>query len=185
MTRLLLTTLALTLGIAVAACGGTPARDPASSGAGTPGGAAGAAATVGTAVVTPTVVARLPKPTATPDPLSPVTSTSLADIVVPLAAEVVRNTAADETTDAQVDYVIAGTDEDALRAWFREQLPKHGWVEDEERDGAVIFLHAKQLSARYADEGLKRTATLFLGTVEDVPAGSTGFTLVVEAPAKE
>ena len=52
----------------------------------------------------------------------------------------------------------------------------------DERDGALFFEHGKDLSARFASEGLKRTASVYFDTVEDLEDGQTGFSIVVEAP---
>jgi hypothetical protein len=132
----------------------------------------------------PTVVERDdPVPTATPeaptDPLSPVGSKPLPGVVVPAGATLVRFSPATADTDARADYAMEDADAEALAAWFLEELPQAGWGTGRDSDGALIFLHRDELSARHADEGLKRTLTVFLDSVDDAD-----FSLVVEAAAE-
>jgi hypothetical protein len=176
---LLVVALSLVAGLALAACGPGGAGAPASG----PGGDPAAAGAAATAVITPTVVARRPV-TPTPDPLSAVPAADLPGVVVPAGATRTAFTAASAEADANADYTMPGTDTEALTAWFRTEMAKAGWKEDEERDGALIFLHGEQVSARYADEGLKRTCTVFFDA-GSAPEGGTSFSIVAEAPVTE
>ncbi|MCB0216380.1 MAG: hypothetical protein H6648_09435 [Caldilineae bacterium] len=132
----------------------------------------------------PTVVARMePTATATVDPaaepMAAVASEGLPGIVVPAAAELVELVEAGEDTDARADYRIdvEGVDGDALYAWFSTELPKLGWGEPEDRDGALIFLHETELGQRFAELGQKRTATLIFDPTDDIDVS-----ILVEAP---
>jgi hypothetical protein len=133
-----------------------------------------------------TVIARRPAtatPTQPPDPLQPVGSDVIAGIVVPLGAELLKHTMATDTNDASADYAMADVDNETLLEWFREHMVALGWVEDEERDGALIFVHEEQMSGRHPDEA--RGATVFFATVEDLPEGAGSFTVIVEMPFEE
>ena len=135
----------------------------------------------------PTRIARqAPPPTATVDPerepLAPVPVDGVPGIVAPAGAELVEQHEATDDNDASADFVISGFDSDELSAWFEERWPVAGWVYRDERDGALFFEHGKDLSARFASEGLKRTASVYFDTVEDLEDGQTGFSIVVEAP---
>lgn len=150
----------------LAACGGqdAPADD--------------AAAVDATPIPPPTIVARIPRtptPTAV-DPLAVVPSAAIEGIVVPAGAELVDEAAATDDTDARADYRIEGVDAAELSEWFGAHMPDAGWGEPEERDGALVFIHTTQLSARHATVGQKRTATVFFGLEE-----GADFTLLVEA----
>jgi len=128
---------------------------------------------------TSTIVFRLAPPaTRTPavDPLAPVESDDLSGVVVPAGAELIDYVAPDP--DARADYHMAGVDYETLNAWFRDQLPRVGWDEGKDTDGALMFLHTTQLSARYAGVGLKRTATIFFEETDE----GVDFSLLVEAP---
>jgi len=157
----------------LAGCGGGPADD----GEGPtprPG-----AATPASGAVTPSLVARAPR-TATPtvaDPLAVAKSRAIAGVVVPAGAELVDATDADADADARADYRIDGVEAEGLSAWFAEHMPEAGWSAPEERDGALVFLHETELSARHASLGQKRTATVIFDLTDDVD-----FTLLVEAP---
>jgi len=132
---------------------------------------------------TPTAVRRrLPTPTPTVDPaeqpLYPSEHDALPGIPVPLGARVVEVVAATEDADARVDFALPDdVTEDDVTAWFREQMPEHGWAESEERDGAVVFLHTEELSARHADEGLERTAMVLFETLSE----EADFSVLAEA----
>ena len=132
---------------------------------------------------TPTVVARrAPTPTPTVDPaaepLFPVEIASLPDIPVPLAARAVEVVSATADTDVRVDFALPDdVDVDEVMAWYSEQMPLHGWDEGEERQGGLVFLNKTQLSARYAGEGLKRTATILFDTLSD----DVDFSVLAEA----
>lgn len=206
MTRLLLAALLLTLVVGAVACNSATEEAQTVEDSGTPviierlsdrdsEAAAGAVAEVTSELAsdaTPeteasgaTLVARLPAtatPTQPPDPLSVTTSDVLPGIAVPLGAELLKHAMATDSTDASADYVVAGIDNDTLFEWFREHMSELGWVEDEERDGALIFLHEEQLSARYADEEEPRTATVFFGTVDGLPEDAGSFTIIAESP---
>jgi len=126
-----------------------------------------------------TVVARTAR-TATPtpvDPLSPVPSQAIDGVVVPSSAELVDSTPATDDTDARVDYRIDGVETDELQAWFTKHMPALGWDEPEARDDALVFLHTRDLSARHAGLGQKRTAMVVFDLEDGVD-----FTLLVEAP---
>jgi len=140
-----------------------------------------------TETLPPTVVQRRePPPTATIDPseqpLAPVTVDVLPGIVVPAAALLVDSEPATSDQDARADFTMADTDVDTLVEWFREQLALADWTLAEERDGALVFLHVDDLSARFAEEGLKRTASVFFDTLDDVEDNEVSFTIVAEAP---
>lgn len=131
----------------------------------------------------PTAVRRR-LPTATPtldpaaDPLAPVELEALPGVPVPIGARAVEVVSATAETDARVDFALPeGTTAEEMTAWFREQMPEMGWEESEERDGAVIFLHTEQLSARHAGEGVERTAMVLFDTLSD----EADFTVLAEA----
>ncbi|MBK6767932.1 MAG: hypothetical protein IPG72_02655 [Ardenticatenales bacterium] len=159
--------------LALAGCGGAPAETPAES----------TAVAIAGLPVTPTVVARL-EPTATPtadpaaDPWHPVQDADLADIPVPVAATRVAYEPATADLDAAAEYAMDDFDEDALVAWYKEQMTAFGWGLDSEEDGSYVFLHTVDRSDRFADKGLKRTATLLLSGSTD----EAEWTLIVEAP---
>lgn len=142
----------------------------------------------------PTVVARL-VPTATPtadpadDPLFPVASERLPGVPLPAGASLVRFDEAVERTedtegsDAVGTYVIEGVDSATLYDWFVEHMADEGWGEPEDRDGALIFLHTVEESARFeGEESSQRTATVYFDTLADLERGTT-FTVIVEVPA--
>lgn len=141
-----------------------------------------------TAVASPTVVARQePPPTPTIDPqaqpFAPVEVEGLPGIVVPAAAQLAAEV--DEATEAEsarADFTMAGTTSDELAAWFEEQWEALGWSLSETRDTALVFIHEEVLSAQFAEEGLKRSATVFFDTVEDAEDEESSFTIVAEAP---
>ena len=141
---------------------------------------------VGEPTAEPTIVRRIePTPTPTVDPKAEpfyaVMSEELEGVPVPIGADLVEFVEATDDGDARADYVMQDTDDDAIAAWFLEQMPEHGWDEGDERDGGgLVFLHGEQLSGRYASEGLKRTATVILDTFDD----NVDFSLLVEAPAE-
>lgn len=164
--------------VIIAACvallGGTAGCGGAPSAPSDPGPAADA-----TRVPPPTIVARVPR-TATPtaiDPLAVVPAEGIEGIVVPAGAELIEITAATDDADARADYRIADVDAEALSAWFAEHWPAAGWGEPEDRDGALVFVHTKALSARHASVGQKRSATVVFDLDEGID-----FTLLVEAP---
>jgi len=151
------------------------------------GQAAGQATAFATSALTPTVIARrAPPPTATVDaakePMAPVAVEGLPGIVVPAAARLVRLDEGSSTEDALGAFGMSDTDGDELAAWFEEQLGAEGWVLEGERDGALLFEHSADTSARFAEEGLKRSATVFFDVAEELKEGETGFTIVVEMP---
>lgn len=170
--------LSVIASLAIAACAPGGEQAPAAD---DPADVSGAAGPTATSIVTPTVIVRVPV-TPTPDPLSPIAAPDLPEVVVPAGASRTAFSPADETADANAEYTMPGLDTEALTAWFRAEMTKAGWTEDEERDGALIFLHGKQLSARYAGEGLKRTCTVFFDT-GTAPEGGAAFSVVAEAPA--
>jgi hypothetical protein len=134
----------------------------------------------------PTIIARR-GPTATPtvdpaaQPLAPVESGQLPGVVIPAGAFLIDFDEPYEDQDAVATYVINGVDSEELYGWFLEHMVGAGWGEPEERDGTLIFLHSSELSARFADDDLERTATVFFDSLEELEGGTT-FTLVVEAP---
>lgn len=137
-------------------------------------------------VAEPTIIQRL-EPTATPtidpqaEPFHPVVSDELAGVPVPIGAEMVEFFPASEVGDARADYSMPGVDDDEIGAWFIEWMPEHGWDDGDERDGGgLVFLHTEEISDRYASEGLKRTATVILDTLND----NIDFSLLVEAAAE-
>lgn len=131
----------------------------------------------------PTAVRRrLPTPTPTvdpaADPLFPIEIEALPGVPVPIGARAVEIVTATAESDARVDFALPeGTSAEEITAWFREQMPELGWEESEERDGAVIFLHTEQLSARHADQGIERTAMVLFDTLSD----EADFTVLAEA----
>lgn len=125
---------------------------------------------------------REPTPTPTVDPaanpLFPIELDALPGIAVPIGARAVEVIEATEDADARVDFELPpDTTVEEMTAWFREQMPEHGWEESEERDGALVFLHDDEISARYASEGLKRTATVLFDTLSD----DADFSVLAEA----
>ena len=157
----------------LASCGGAPADD----GDGTA--PHPVTVTPDSGAATPSLVARAPR-TATPtvsDPLAAVRSKVIAGVVVPAGAKLVESTAASAGADARADYRIDGVDAGALSTWFAEHLPQAGWGAPEDRDGALVFLHETELSARHASLGQKRTVTVIFDLTDEVD-----FTLLVEAP---
>ncbi|MEO8083462.1 MAG: hypothetical protein ABI780_06530 [Ardenticatenales bacterium] len=158
--------------LALAACGGS-APSPADDSAATPSGAA----------VTPTVVARL-LPTSTPtvdpkaDPWFAVADPDLRDVPVPIGAKRVAFAPATADLDAAAEYSIDDFDADKLVDWYKDHMTAFGWGLDSEEDGSYVFLHTTEKSARFADKGLKRTATLLLSGSTD----EADWTLLVEAP---
>lgn len=162
--------------LALAGCGGAPG--------GSPGAApAESTAAVASAAVTPTLVVRL-QPTATPtvdpasDPWHPVQDADLADIPVPISATRVAFEPATADLDAAAEYAMDDFDEDALVEWYKDQMTAFGWGLDSEEDGSYVFLHTVDRSQRFADKGLKRTATLLLSGSTD----EAEWTLIVESP---
>jgi len=131
----------------------------------------------------PTAIRRLeptPTPTLDPaaDPLAPIELEALPGVPVPIGARVVEVVTATAESDARVDFALPeGTTTEAMTAWFRERMPEMGWEESDERDGAVIFLHTEQLSARHAGEGIERTAMVLFDTLSD----EADFTVLAEA----
>lgn len=162
--------------VAVLPAGCRPASGP---GRQAVAGATAAATTAAAPEGTPTIVRRA-RPTASPtavDPLAPVAVKELPGIVVPAGATLVRFSPATPDADASADFRLAGADGAALGAWFQDQLPALGWERGDDLDGALLFLHGSQLSARHAGEGLKRSATILFAPGEEID-----FTLIVEAP---
>lgn len=159
--------------LALAACGGGDAPSPADA----------TEVAVGGAPVTPTVVARL-LPTATPtvdpaaDPWFAVADADLTDVPVPIGAKRVAFEAATADQDAAAEYAIDDYDADKLADWYKEHMPAFGWGLDSEEDGSYVFLHTTEKSDRFADKGLKRTATLLLSGSTD----EADWTLLVESP---
>ena len=179
MTRLFVALTMLAVSIALVACGGAPGPE-------TPG-ASDRMGTPPTVAPTPTLVARLPAtatPTPPPDPLAAVENDKVPGVFVPAGAELVAFIPPTDDEDASADFTMVGVSSEALFDWFKAQMPKHGWDEGEERGGSLIFLHATELSARFASEGLKRTATVHFDTI-DAPDGGVSFTLLVEAPGDD
>lgn len=134
---------------------------------------------------TPTTVERRePTPTPTPDdPWYAVEADGLPGVPVPQGAELVGELSpADEDRDARADYAL-GEDMtlDELYEWYLETMPEWDWDEGEDKDGGLVFLHQEQLSARYAAEGLSRTATVIFEAIVD----GADFSLLVEAPEGE
>ncbi len=135
------------------------------------------------AVASPTIIARS-EPTATPtidpadQPLYPVESAEIAGVPVPLAATVVEHVAGTADTDARLELAMPDYDEQTIYDWYSEQMPLFGWSDVEDRDGSLVFLHDEQLSDRFADEGLKRTATVLFFTLND----EASWTMIVEEP---
>lgn len=158
--------------VALAACGGN-APSPADA----------TEVAVGSAPVTPTVVARL-LPTATPtvdpaaDPWFAVADPDLADVPVPIGAKRVAFEAATADLDAAAEYAMEDYDPDKIVDWYKEHMPAFGWGLDGEEDGSYVFLHTTEKSDRFADKGLKRTATLLLSGSTD----EADWTLLVESP---
>lgn len=158
--------------LALAACGGS-ATPPADDASAAPDGA----------TVTPTVVARL-LPTSTPtvdpkaDPWFAVADPDLRDVPVPIGAKRVAYAPATADLDAAAEYSIDEFDADKLVDWYKEHMTAFGWGLDSEEDGSYVFLHTTEKSARFADKGLKRTATLLLSGSTD----EADWTLLVEAP---
>ena len=76
-------------------------------------------------------------------------------------------TAADEAADAQAEYHMPGADLDQMSEWFAAQLPKAGWGEPEDVDGALQFVHQTELGKRSAREGIKRHALVLLLAADD------------------
>lgn len=174
LTALLTAAIVLGLGLPLAACGGdAPAEAP---------GAATEAA-VAQQAVTPTVVARQ-LPTATPtvdpaaDPWFAVPDADLPDVPMPIGARRVAFAPATDTLDAAAEYAIDGFEEDKVVAWYTEQMRAFGWGLEREEDGTYTFLHTTDRSERFADEGLKRSATLLLSGSSD----EADWTVIVEAP---
>lgn len=159
-------------GLLLSACGGEPTETDAPT---TPVAQA--------PVLDPTPVKRRePTATATVDPaanpLFPIEVDALPGIPVPIGARTIDVIEATEDTDARVDFALPeGTTIQEMTAWFREQMPEHGWEESEERDGAVVFLHGEQLSARHASQGLERTAMVLFDTLSE----EADFSVLAEA----
>jgi len=188
---LLFAGLALALPV-LAACGGTgstsaPAVDEMADPAGYPAGGPGVAGVDETGVLTPTVIARQePPPTPTIDPerepFAPVEVEALPGLVIPAAARLLEASPATAEEDAAVHLAMAGTDAKELAEWFTVELERLGWVLDEEHDGDLVFEHTSQLSARFAQEGLKRSATvLFEVSSDDVEEGEISIWVLLEA----
>lgn len=134
---------------------------------------------------TPTAVERRePTPTPTPDdPWYAVEAEGLPGVPVPQGAELVGELSpADEDRDARADYALSeDMTLDELYEWYLETMPEWDWDEGEDKDGGLVFLHQEQLSARYAAEGLSRTATVIFEAIVD----GADFSLLVEAPEGE
>lgn len=133
----------------------------------------------------PTIVERVIA-SATPvviqaNPLAAVESKEITGVVVPAGAELKDYTPPTDSADARADYILGGVDLDVVRQWFLEQMPALGWDDGKSSDGSIIFLHTSQVSARYAREGLRRTATVHMEETDD----GVQFTLLVEEPAEE
>jgi len=140
------------------------------------------AADAGLAMAEPTVVPRRATPTLDPAeaPLHPILTDELPDVPVPLGARRDEFEAATEETDALAHFEIDGVDQGELEAWFREHMAEHGWREDESAAaGGLVFEHESQQSARFASEGLPRTASVIFETLDE----DHDFTLIVEAPS--
>ena len=174
LTALFTTAAALGLTLPLAACGGdAPAEAPGTA----------TEAAVAQQAVTPTVVARQ-LPTATPtvdpaaDPWFAVPDGDLPDVPMPIGARRVAFAPATDTLDAAAEYAIDGFDEDKVVAWYTEQMRAFGWGLEREEDGTYTFLHTTDRSERFADEGLKRSATLLLSGSSD----EADWTVIVEAP---
>lgn len=163
--------------LALVGCGGAPADAPDEASADA------AATTAASAPITPTLVVRL-APTATPtvdpaaDPWHAVLDPDLADVPVPIAATRVAYEPATADLDAAAEYAMDDFDEDALVEWYKEQMTAFGWGLDSEEDGSYVFLHTVDRSQRFADKGLKRTATLLISGSSD----EAEWTIIVESP---
>lgn len=133
--------------------------------------------------VTPTLVARR-EPTATPtvdpaaDPWFAVPDADLPDVPMPIGARRVAFAPATDTLDAAAEYAIDGFDGAEVVAWYTEHMRAFGWGLEREEDGTYTFLHTTDRSERFADEGLKRSATLLLSGSTD----EADWTVIVEAP---
>jgi hypothetical protein len=136
-----------------------------------------------TTAASPTIVARI-EPTATPtidpaeQPLYPGERDEVPGVPIPLGARIVDIAPATADADLRVQLALADYDADLIYDWYMENMPDFGWGDVEDRDGSLIFLHDKDLSQRFIDDGLNRTATvLFIAIEEDAD-----WTLIVEAP---
>jgi|GEM_PF-6891889 hypothetical protein len=145
--------------------------------------------TMAEAEVEPTIVGRLvPTETPTPDPaddpLYPIMTERLPGVPLPAAAVLVSYDQPSEESDIAATYVIEGVTGNELTDWFKENMVQAGWEEPEERDGALIFLHTTERSARFEDEDdNQRTATVFVDSLAKLEGGTT-FTVIVEVPAE-
>ncbi len=140
----------------------------------------------GTPEAAPTIVVRL-EPSATPtvdpkaDPFFAIEIEELTGVPVPIGAELIEFVPATDVGDARADFSMPEVEDEQIEAWFLEWMPEHGWDEGDERDGGgLVFLHTEEVSARYSSEGLKRTATVILDTLDD----EIDFSLLVEAAAE-
>jgi hypothetical protein len=136
-----------------------------------------------TTEASPTVVARI-EPTATPtidpaeQPLYPGERAEVPGVPIPLGARIVDIAPATADADLRVQLALDDYDAELIYDWYIEHMPDFGWGDVEDRDGSLIFLHDKDLSQRFIDDGLNRTATvLFIAIEEDAD-----WTLIVEAP---
>ena len=136
-----------------------------------------------TALSTPTIVARIePTPTPTVDPaeqpLHPGLRDEVPGVPIPIGARVVDLAPATADSDLRVQLALDGYEEEVVYDWYREHMPAYGWGDVEDRDGSLIFLHDEQLSQRFADDGLRRTATILFIAIDE----EANWTMVVEAP---
>ena len=136
-----------------------------------------------TAVSTPTIVARV-EPTATPtvdpaeQPRYPGERDEVPGVPLPIGARIVDLAPATADADLRVQLALDDYDESVVYDWYREHMPDYGWGDVEDRDGSLIFLHDEQLSQRFADDGLNRTATVLFIAIDE----EADWTMVVEAP---
>ena len=136
-----------------------------------------------TSVASPTIVARVePTPTPTVDPaeqpLYPGERDEVPGVPIPLGARIVDLAPATADADLRVQLALDDFDEEVVYDWYSEHMPEFGWGDVEDRDGSLIFLHDDELSQRFADDGLKRTATVLFVAIDE----EADWTLVVETP---
>jgi hypothetical protein len=120
-------------------------------------------------------------PTPEPDPLSPVESAVVPGVPVPYAAQLVLLDTGQEGasgSDWLAEYLVPDAADDELRDWFLRQMPEFGWDEGEDRDGALLFRHTSEPSAREG-EGAYRAATIVFAR-----RGGVSFSILAE-PAAE
>ncbi len=170
--------IALSITLSLAACTETGTPEPVSDA--TP--ETVAQAEDGAAAGGPTVVSRLgPQMTATAaaNRLASVEIEEIPGVVVPGGAELVEFEEPTEESDARAAFTMPNTDESELRNWFREQMTGLGWEKPRTVDGSLVFHHREEFSARYARQGLKRTATVHFSDTDE----GLAFDLIVEEPA--